>query len=152
MWGEVGLWGVGTELNSLARSPRLLFDESKSRLMQVARGRWDVFLLMNVQWRVGGVWRAGGGWGGCEFSQFCPLPLPPPICFSSWRGTVGVVYIYARKPRMTTFVSELWRLDRSTLYFTTSHISPLNHSTFYIKGPVCFNSVYIYSTCMYSCM
>lgn len=70
--GGVGLreGGAGTELNSLAWSPRLLLDESKSRVMQVARGRRDVFLLAYEQYiRMGREGRGG---------EVSPPPGPRP--------------------------------------------------------------------------
>lgn len=104
----------------MARSPRLLFDESKSRFMQVARRRWDVFLLA-YEW---------AGWGGAVK----PDPTSTANLSSSpgegkvgwvkgwwgWWWWWGGVHRDACEPHRTPFVSVLWRPDRSGLYFTIS--------------------------------
>lgn len=113
-------WGAGIELNSLARSPRLLLDESKSRFMQVARGRRDVFLLAYEQYiRMG---REGRG------DEVSPPPPPPTFPRGGGIGRGGGSNMDACEPHATPFVSVLWLLDRSASYFTVSTFHFLHES------------------------
>lgn len=107
----------------MARSPRLLLDESKSRVMQVARGRRDVFLLAYEQYiRMGREGRGG------EVSP-PPAPRPPPTFPRGGGIGRGGSNMDACEPHATPFVSVLWLLDRSASYFTVSTFRFLHESS-----------------------